>query len=93
MGVNMELFCQITLNYKGSGSGSNRSVLQGFPGTKKEQSEPETGLFYHWESSTPDRILGIGCQTISPDSYMRSDDAFAQSPDTCFLEIENFEGA
>ena len=31
---------------------SNRGVLRGFPGTKKEQTEPKTGLFYLWKSST-----------------------------------------
>ena len=61
----MVFFVQITLNCRISGSGHYRSVLRGFPGTKKEQTEPETGLFYPWGSSTPYRFPGICCQTIS----------------------------
>ncbi len=89
-----ELFCHITLNYQGSGFGSNRGVLRGFPGSKKEQTEPEPGLFYPWESSIPDRIPGIWCQTVSSDSYLHQGmKVSAQSTDTCSLEIENLEGA
>ena len=92
--ANMVFFVQITLNCRVSGSGHYRSVLRGFPGTKKEQTEPETGLFYPWGSSTPDRFPGICCQTISsvssPHQGMK---VSAQSTDPCFLEIENFEGA
>jgi hypothetical protein len=82
MGVNMELFCQITLNYKGSGSGSNRSVLRGFPGTKKEQTEPETGLFYPWKSTTligsweylSDDVVGVDLEIfhLVPDSRKKN---------------------
>ena len=45
MGVNMELFCQITLNYKGSGSGSNRSILRVFRERKKSNRSPKRGYF------------------------------------------------
>jgi len=31
----------------------------GFSGSKKEQSEPFTGLFYNWENITHDRIIGL----------------------------------
>jgi hypothetical protein len=89
-----EFFCQITLNYQGSGFGSNRGVLRGFPGSKKEQTEPEPGLFYPWDSSIPDRIPGIWCQTVSSDSFLHQGmKVSAQSTDTCSFEIENFAGA
>ena len=61
---------------------------------KKEQTEPEPGIFYPWESSIPDRIPGMWCQTVSSDSYLHQGmKVSAQSTDTCSLEIQNLEGA
>jgi hypothetical protein len=87
-------FSKYPSNIRFSGQISIGVFCRIFQNRKKEQTEPETGFFYPWESSTPDRTPGIWYQTVSSVSFpYQGMTVSAQSIETCSLEIENFAGA